>query len=137
MEQGIEIDNVNTIDMIGIRIKDIIGRMNNLKKARFKIIEKKPMNKPVIIESVYVAKTFSIQDLLEKAPIIKSREVLAIKGPLKLPLNDKSAGIINIKTRKLSNGKISSERTIPAKISPIIDISSDGKVSLTIFPLVS
>ena len=91
----------------------------------------------VIIAKINVANTFSIHDLLVKSPIIKSREVLAIKGPLKFPLNERRAGIININARKLSNGKIKTERIIPARISPIIDIVSDGKVSLTILPLVS
>ena len=91
----------------------------------------------VIIAKTNVANTFSIHDLLEKFPIIKSREVLAIKGPLKFPLNDRRAGIINIKARKLSNGRIKRERIMPARISPIIDIVSDGKVSLTILPFVS
>jgi hypothetical protein len=112
-------------------------RINNLKKAKFRIIEKIPMKIAVIIESVKVARTFSVKDLLEKFPITKSREVLAINGPLKFPLKDKSAGIINIKTRKLSNGKISKERIIPARISPIIETSSDGKVSLIILDLES
>ncbi|KKL95239.1 hypothetical protein LCGC14_1856600 [marine sediment metagenome] len=91
----------------------------------------------MIIERVYVANTFSNQDLREKLPIIKSREVLAINGPLKLPLKDRRAGIIKIKTKKLSKGKIKIESTKPAKISPIIDITSDGKVSLIIFSLES
>lgn len=91
----------------------------------------------VIIAKTNVANTFSIHDRLVKTPIIKSREVLAIKGPLKFPLNERRAGIININARKLSNGKIKKERIIPARMSPIIDIASDGKVSLTILPLVS
>ena len=111
--------------------------MNNLKITKFKKIERSPIEKAVIIESVYVANTFSIQDLFEKSPMMKSREVLAIKGPLKFPLNDKRAGINNIKTRKLSKGIIKSESTIPAKRSPIMDTISDGTVSLTILPLES
>lgn len=91
----------------------------------------------VIIERKYAANAFSNQDLREKLPIMKSREVLAINGPLKLPLRDRRAGIIKIKAKKLLNGKIKTESTKPAKISPIIDIISDGKVSLIIFPLVS
>ena len=91
----------------------------------------------VIIAKINVANTFSIHDLLEKSPIIRSRDVLAIKGPLKFPLNERRAGIININARKLSNGKIKIERIIPARISPIIDNVSDGKVSLTILPLES
>lgn len=91
----------------------------------------------VIIAKINVANTFSIHDLLVKSPIIRSREVLAIKGPLKFPLNERRAGIINISARKLSNGKIKTERIIPARISPIMDTVSDGKVSLTILPLVS
>ena len=90
-----------------------------------------------MIESMYVAKTFSIQDLFEKFPITRSRDVLAMNGPLKLPLRDKRAGIINIKTIKLSKGRIKSDKTIPAKRSPTIETISDGKVSLTILLLES
>ena len=96
-----------------------------------------PIKIAVIIDRTYVANTFSNQDLREKLPIIKSREVLAINGPLKLPLKDKRAGIIKIKTRKLLKGRIKIESIKPAKISPIIDIISEGKVSLIIFPLES
>lgn len=91
----------------------------------------------VIIERVYVARTFSIQDLLEKLPITRSRDVLAMNGPLKLPLKDRRAGIINNKTRKLSKGRIKSDKTIPANRSPTIETTSDGKVSLIILPLES
>jgi len=105
--------------------------------VKFKTTLNNPIKIAVIIERVYVANTFSNQDLREKLPIIKSREVLAINGPLKLPLKDKRAGIIKIKTKKLSKGKIKIESIKPANISPIIDITSDGKVSLIIFPLES
>jgi len=60
-----------------------------------------------------------------------------MNGPLKFPLSERRAGIINIKTGKLSKGKISRERIIPARISPTIEITSDGKVSLIILPLES
>lgn len=111
--------------------------MVNLKKNKFKISEKNPIKKAVIMESVYVARIFSIQDLIEKFPITKSREVLAMNGPLKLPLKDNRAGIIKIKTTKLSRGKINNDKIIPANKSPIIEIVSDGKVSLTILVLES
>jgi hypothetical protein len=114
-----------------------VGSINNLKTVRFRIIEKKPMKKAVIIERLYVAKTFSNHDFLEKLPIIKSRDVLAINGPLKLPLNDRRAGIISNNARKLLNGKIRIESTNPAKRSPTIETISEGKVSLTIVPLES
>jgi len=130
-------ESVNIIDITGMRIKNGIGRIDNLKKARFKRREKMPIKKAVIIESEYVAKTFSNHDLLENAPITKSREVLAMNGPLKLPLKDKRAGTINIKTRKLAKRIIKSDRIIPAKRSPTIETISDGKVSLTILALVS
>ncbi len=96
-----------------------------------------PIKIAVIIDRTYVANTFSNQDLREKLPIIKSREVLAINGPLKLPLKDRRAGIIKIKIKKLVKGKIKIESTTPAKISPIIETTSEGKVSLIIFPLES
>ncbi len=118
-------------------MKSRIGRIVNLKKVKFKRREKIPMKNAVIIESEYVARTFSNHDFLENAPIIKSRDVLAINGPLKLPLRDKRAGTINIKTRKLANRIIKSDRIIPARRSPTIETTSDGKVSLTILPLVS
>ena len=91
----------------------------------------------MIRERKYVANTFSNQDLREKLPIMKFLDVLAINGPLKLPLKDRRAGIIRIKTWKLLKGRIKIESTKPAKISPIIDIISEGKVCLIIFPLES
>lgn len=97
-----EIESAKMIEIIGIRMKYPIGRIVNLKKAKFKIIEKIPIKNAVISERVYVARAFSSHDLRDNVPITKSREVLAIKGPLKLPLRDKRAGIINIKTKKLS-----------------------------------
>ena len=108
-----------------------------LKRVKFKTREKIPIKKAVIIERVYVARTFSIHDLFEKLPITRSRDVLAMKGPLKLPLRDNKAGIINNKTIKLSKGKIKSDKTIPARRSPTMETISDGKVSLTIFLLES
>lgn len=105
--------------------------------VKFKSTVNNPIKIAVIIERVYVANTFSNQDLREKLPIIKSRDVLAINGPLKLPLKDKRAGTIRIKTTKLLKGKIKIERTKPAKMSPIIDMISEGKTSLIIFPLES
>ena len=108
--------------------------MNN---SKFKKIEKILIMIAVIIAKINVAKVFSIHDLLEKLPIIRSREVLAIKGPLRFPLKDRSAGIIKIRVMKLSKGMIKSDKTIPAKRSPIIETISDGKVSLIILPLVS
>jgi hypothetical protein len=84
-----------------------------------------------------VARTFSNHDFLLNSPIIKSREVRAMKGPLKFPLRDNKAGIIKINKRKLLNETINRERTIPARISPTMETISDGKVSLMILPLVS
>jgi hypothetical protein len=99
----------------------------------------KILNAPIAMAvknaSVKVAATFSNHDFLLNSPMIKSREVLAIKGPLKLPLSDNKAGMINIKRIKLSNGIIRSESIIPAKISPIIDTISEGNVCLTILSL--
>ncbi|MBA7531637.1 hypothetical protein ES705_23852 [subsurface metagenome] len=91
----------------------------------------------VIKASTYVANMFSNHDFKLKSPIIKSLEVLAIKGPLKFPLSESKASIIRISIRKLSKVTIKIERTIPAKISPTIETISDGKVSLTILPFVS
>jgi hypothetical protein len=108
-----------------------------LKNKKFNNIEKIPIIIAVIIANRKVAKVFSIQDFLEKFPIMRSREVLAIKGPLRFPLNERSAGIIKIRAIKESKGIIKRERIIPAKISPIIETDSDGKVSLIILPLVS
>ena len=96
-----------------------------------------PIDIAVIKASTYVANMFSNHDFKLKSPIIKSLEVLAIKGPLKFPLSESKAGIIRISIRKLSKETIKIERTIPAKISPTIETISDGKVSLTIFPFVS
>ncbi|MBA7545608.1 hypothetical protein ES705_37977 [subsurface metagenome] len=105
--------------------------------VKFRSTVNKPIKIAVTIERAYVANTFSNQDLREKLPIIKSLDVLAINGPLKLPLKDKRAGIIKIKTKKLLKGKIKIESIKPAKISPIMDIISEGRVSLIIFPLES
>ena len=44
--------------------------------------------------------------------------------------------MIRIKTIKLLKGNTNNNRTIPARISPIIEIISEGKVSLIIFPLI-
>ncbi len=93
--------------------------------------------KAVIIESIIVANTFSAQDLLEKSPIIKSRVVLAMKGPLISPLRESNAGTINIKIRKLLKGRIKNERTIPARRAPIMEMISEGKISLMSLPLES
>ena len=121
----------------GIVKENIIGRRNNLKIVKSKSTVNNPINIAVIIERVYVANTFSNRDLREKLPIMKSLDVLAMNGPLKLPLKDRRAGIISIKIRKLLKGRIKIESIKPAKISPIIDIISEGKVSLIIFPLES
>lgn len=98
---------------------------------------KTPIAKAVNNDRIKVASTFSNHDFLLNSPIIKSREVRAIKGPLKLPLRDNRAGIIKINKRKLLNEIIKSDNTIPARISPTMETISDGKVSLTILPLVS
>ena len=105
--------------------------------VKFKSKVKRPIKLAVIIERTYVANTFSNQDLREKVPMMRSLDVLAIYGPLKLPRKERRAGTIKIKTKKLLKGKIKIESTKPAKISPIIDIISDGKVSLIILPLES
>jgi hypothetical protein len=95
------------------------------------------MTSAVSIDKDRVAKTFSNHDFLLNSPIIRSREVRAIKGPLKLPLRDNNAGIIKINRRKLLKETIKRERTIPARISPTMETISEGKVSLMILPLVS
>jgi len=82
----------------------------------------------VTIESESVASIFSNKLCLLNSPTIKSREVLAIYGPLILPLKDNNAGIIRIKTIKLLNGSIKSKSRIPARIPPIIEMISEGKV---------
>ena len=104
---------------------------------RFKKILRIPITIAVIKASTYVANMFSAHDFKLNSPIIKSLEVLAIKGPLKFPLSESKAGIIRISIRKLSKEIIKIERTIPAKISPTIETISDGKVSLTILVFVS
>lgn len=68
---------------------------------------------------------------------MKSLDVLAIKGPLRLPLNDNNAGMININIEKLSKGRIKSVRTIPAAIPPTSETISEGRVSLMISNLES
>jgi len=98
---------------------------------------KTPIANAVNNDKDNVAKTFSTHDFLLNSPIMKSLEVRAIKGPLKLPLRESKAGIIRINRRKLLNETIKRVRTIPAKISPTIETISDGNVSLTILPLVS
>ncbi len=105
--------------------------------VKFKRKVKTPIKIAVIIERTYVANTFSNQDLREKVPIMRSLDVLAINGPLKLPRRERRAGTIKIKIKKLLKGKIKIESTKPAKISPIIDMTSDGKVCLISFFLES
>ena len=52
VEQGIEINKVKTIEMIGIRIKCTVGSINNLKNAKFRIMENIPMKIAVNIDRV-------------------------------------------------------------------------------------
>ena len=61
--------------------------------------------------------------------MIKSREVRAINGALKLPLRDSKAGIIRINKRKLLKETIKRDSTIPANKSPTIETISDGNGS--------
>ncbi len=98
---------------------------------------KTPIANAVNNDKDNVANTFSNHDFLLNSPIMKSLEVRAINGPLKLPLRDNKAGIIRINKRKLLNEIIKRESTIPARISPTMETISDGKVSLMILPLVS
>jgi len=98
---------------------------------------KTPIANAVNKDKDNVANTFSNHDFLLNSPIMKSLEVRAINGPLKLPLRDSKAGIIRIKRRKLLKETIKRESTIPANISPTMETISDGNVSLTILPLVS
>ena len=98
---------------------------------------KTPIASAVNNDRANVAKTFSNHDFLLNSPIMKSLEVRAINGPLKLPLRESKAGIIRINRRKLLNETIRRESTIPARISPTMETISDGNVSLTILPLVS
>jgi len=128
---------VRIIDTDGIAKYCTTVSSVKLKNKKFNKIEKIPIIIAVIIANRKVARVFSIQDLLEKFPIMRSREVLAIKGPLRFPLNERSAGMIRIRAIKESKGIIKRERIMPAKISPIIETDSDGKVSLIILPLVS
>ena len=96
-----------------------------------------PIANAVNNDKANVAKTFSNHDFLLNSPIMKSLEVRAINGPLRLPLRESKAGIIRINRRKLLNETIKRESTIPARISPTMETISDGNVSLTILPLVS
>ena len=52
--------------------------------VKFRKTVNNPIKMAVINERAYVANTFSNQDLREKLPIMKSREVLAMNGPLRL-----------------------------------------------------
>jgi len=128
---------VKIIEIKGIIKYWKIESTTRLNRKRFNTTEKMLMINAVIIAKIKVAKIFSNQDLLEKFPIIRSREVLAIKGPLRFPLKERSAGIIRMRATNESKGIIKSERIIPANISPIIETDSDGKVSLIILDLVS
>ncbi len=131
VEQGIDNDNAKKIDKIGIAISVSFDNMDTWSKNNCSNMLEIPIRTAVTSESKYVANTFSIQDFLLNSPIIKSLDVLAIKGPLRLPLNDSKAGTIKIKTKKLSNGSIKSVKTIPARILPIMETVSEGKTSLT------
>lgn len=137
VELGIEIEIVNMIEMIGIRINISIGKIKILIIKIFNIIQNTPIKKPVTKDKANVANVFSNNDFLLNSPIMKSLEVLAIKGPLRFPLRDNKAGTIIIKKRKLLKGNINIKSIIPAKISPMMEIISEVNVSLMIllFPL--
>ncbi len=98
---------------------------------------KTPIANAVNNDKDNVANTFSNHVFLLNSPIMKSLEVRAINGLLRLPLRESKAGIIRINKRKLLNETIKRDNTIPARISPTMETISDGKVSLMILPLVS
>ncbi len=137
VEQGIEIVKVKAIETTGITISKMIGKIYSFINIKLRRMLKTPIANAVNNAKDNVANTFSNHDFLLNSPIIKSREVLAINGPLKLPLRESKAGTIKINKRKLSNETINRDSTIPARISPTMETISEGNVSLTILPLVS
>ena len=136
-EVGIEMVKVIKMESKGIPSSVKIGIKVNLIRNKFNKIVAIPIREAVTIEREKVAKILCNKFHLLNSPTIKSRDVLAMKGPLKLPLKERRAGIIRIKRIKLSNGRIKTVRTIPASISPTIEIISEGNVCLTIFPFES
>jgi len=135
VEQGIDIVSVNKIEIMGIKIRSEIGKVIVWNNNIFKKMLSNPIKNAVTIDRVKVASIFSNKALPLNSPTIKSREVLAINGLLIFPLNDNNAGMIRIKTKKLLNGSIKRESRIPARTPPIIEMISEGKVSLTMVAL--
>ena len=126
---------VNIIEITGIKIRIYTGKVKVCNNIMFNRMLRKPIRMAVTIERDKVASMFSSQLFLLNSPIIKSLAVLAINGPLILPLKDNNAGMIRINIAKLLNGRINNESRIPARTPPIIETNSEGKVSLTILPL--
>ena len=130
-------DKVNRIVRIGIIITNQKGRFKTPYINKFKITLKNPIKIAVTSPKTYVANVFSKNDLRLNSPIIKSLAVLETNGAVIFPLNENNGGMININREKLLKGNIKRVRIIPAKISPTIEIISNGNISLTILPLVS
>ena len=136
VEHGTDIESVNKIEITGRKNNVVIVNDNPIRNA-FSNIAAIPIMLDVANDNVNVANMFSDQDLKLNSPIIRSREVLAIKGPLIFPRIDNKAGIMRMRMGKLSKFKIKIDNMTPARRSPMMETISEGNTSLIIFPLVS
>jgi hypothetical protein len=137
VEIGIDIDKFRIIEITGIAIKKLRGKASTLKNKIFRKKLMIPIRIEVIIDKIRVANIFCSHVPLLKSPIMRSFPVLAMKGPLILPLKERMAGTIKMSTEKDLKGNINIVRITPAKIEPIMEMISEGKVSLIILILES
>ena len=94
-------ESVRIMVKIGMLMRYAGPKRDILNRTLFNKIVKNPINTAVIMDKVYVARTFSVHDFLLNSPRIMSFDVLAMNGPLIFPLRDNKAGIINMRMRKL------------------------------------
>jgi hypothetical protein len=132
VEVGIEMAKLKRIEITGIAMKSKKVNVCTLKMNKFRKKLATPINTDVMSDKNKVANTFCIQLPVLKSPMIKSLLVRAIKGPLIFPRKERIAGTIKMIAEKLSKGIIKMVRISPAQIDPIMEMVSDGTVSLTI-----
>jgi hypothetical protein len=118
-------------EIIGINKKCSNVNKGKSTRTKFNTKLKTPMRNDDIRDKNNVANTFSPHDRMLNSPRIKSLLVRAQNGLVMFPLKERIAGIIKMRMGKLSNGKIKIVNITPAERDPMIEITSDGKVSLT------
>jgi len=127
-----EIPKLIKSEIIGINKKCSNVNKGKSTRTRFNTKLKIPIKNDEINDKNKVANTFSPHDRKSNSPRIKSLLVRAQNGLVIFPLNERIAGIIKIRMGKLLNGKIKIVNITPAERDPMIDITSEGKVSLNI-----